>query len=205
MGGAFRVRQVQVVGANLPVDTMVQTAGVAGQNIFLVRSDEVVARLSTLRDIDVWRVDTVFPDHVTIYARLRVASAAWQDGKTLYLLDWDGRVIRQVATTTLPIISGVAGSRLLGPGMVRAVQQAVKVLPGVPQGAIAAFRLGPTAGLTIVGRSGWKADIGTGTPQTLVNRVVTLAAFLTTMRARAARLTFIDLRYHFPYARFAGP
>lgn len=205
VAGIFTVRQVDVVGNNVPRAEIAQAAGVAGRNIFTIRSDAVVARLGGIPQIVVQRVQTSFPDRVTIYARERLAMVAWQQpGGGLFLVDPDGRIITQVRATTLPIISGTAPGSGLGPGVVAAVRAAVQMLPSEPNGAIAGFRLAPGTGLTIAGKTGWTADIGQGSPQTLSNRIGTLAGFLASIRNRPQPLKFVDLRYRVPYATFAG-
>jgi len=206
--GVFRVRRVEVVGAGVPATTVVQAADVLGKNIFRLRSDQVVARLSQVPSIVVRRVDLSLPDRVIIYASVRVPLVAWQSGPSLYELDADGRVIRQVRSTSLPTIVGAAASGPQPPGdlvsLVQAVHYAAGSLPGVPNGAVSSFRFQPQTGLSIVGRAGWTADLGTGSPQTLVNRVATLAGLLANKRARTRRLQYVDLRSQAPYARFTG-
>lgn len=203
-GGTFRVRSIRVVGANLPTTAIIQTAGVRGDNIFAVRSDDIVRRLAAVRQIVVLRVATTFPDRVTIYARMRQAIVAWRDGAALYELDPDGRIVRQVTTTALPIIAGRGGPGPLGPGVVEAVRYAVQTLPTAPNGSIAALELGPHTGLTIVGRAGWTADVGRGTPQTLVDRIATLVALLDKLQGQPRRLQSVDLRYPAPDAHLTG-
>ena len=204
--GSFRVRRVEVVGHDLPRATIIRVAGVMGKNIFRVRSDAVVARLDAVRSIVVRRVDTAFPDTVTIYASARAPLVAWQQGRSLFELDADGRVIRQVRRTDLPVIIGADRTQrvVAAPDMVRAVRYAVQTLPAVPDGAIETFQLDGRSGLTIIGRTGWTAEIGTGTEQTLVNRVATLAAVLARMHSQARRLKYANLRYRVPYARYSG-
>lgn len=202
--GTFRVREVRVVGADQARGRIMQAAGVTGQNIFTVRSDQIVARLEQVRDVMVQRVDTSFPDTVTIYARPRTALIAWQTGRNLYELDPDGRIIRQVTRTFLPVIVGGDTAGALGPGVVEAVRYAVENLPSAPDGGIATFRFEPASGLTIVGRSGWTALVGTGSVQILVNRIATFAAFLTTIHRQARHFQFVDLRFRVPYARSTG-
>ena len=106
VSGVFKVREVSVVGANVPSDAVIAASGVLGQNIFTVQSDQVVSRVSRVREIAVRRVETDFPDRVTIYALARRAMVAWRPSKALYELDPEGRVIRQVTTTSLPVILG---------------------------------------------------------------------------------------------------
>jgi cell division septal protein FtsQ len=203
--GIFTVRQIDVIGSNLPRTAIAQVADVSGHNIFRVRSDAVVSRLGTIPQIIVQRVQTSFPDRVTIYARERIAMAAWrQSGGGLFLVDPNGRIISQVTSTNLPIIQGTAAGSKLGPGVVAAVRYAVQQLPGEPNGAIAGFRFDRGTGLTITGRTGWTADVGRGSPQTLTNRVATLAGFLVRIRNRPQQLKSVDLRYRSPYATFVG-
>lgn len=202
-GGAFTVRQVVVVGSNLPETAIVATADVTGQNIFRVRSDVVVRRVAGIRQIAVDRVDTEFPDRVVIYARRRIPFVAWKDGPVLYLLDRDGRVITNTSSTTLPVIVGTAPRTSLGPGVVAAVRYAMDTLPGAPKGAIAGFKLDPTHGLTIVAQAGWVAYLGNGTPQALVDRIATLATALRSPKAQAGQIQYVDLRHKSDYFHFA--
>lgn len=203
--GTFRVRRVEVVGRNLPRATIVQIADVMGKNIFRVRSDAVVSRLGAIRSIVVHRVDTAFPDQVTIYASVRVPLIAWQDGRSLYEMDADGRVIRQVTHTELPVVMALDWRGMaVSPNVVRAARYAAEALPVAPDGAIESIQYGGSSGLTIVGRAGWTADLGRGTQQTLVNRVATLTALLARLHARAERLKYVNLRTSVPYARLMG-
>jgi len=202
--GLFRVKHVEVVGANVPVDTIVQAAGVTGQNVFSVRSDQVVARVSRIREIVVERVDTAFPDRVTIYATERTPAIAWLSGKSLYELDGNGSIIRQVGTTRLPVISGPEPRTPVGQGIVQGVRYAVHALAGVAEGSIARFRYDAGTGLSIDGRAGWTADVGNGTPQHVVDRIATLASLLANTRNRPGSLQFVDLRLSSVYARFRG-
>lgn len=205
LAGIFTVRQVVVVGTNLPRSQIQQVADVSGHNVFTVRSDTVVTRLGAIPQIVVQRVETSFPGRVTIYARERIAMAAWQQaGGGLYLVDPNGGIISQVKTTTLPIIAGTAPDGKLGPGIVAAVRYAVRQLPQEPKGAIAGFHVTEQTGLTVTGKSGWTADIGRGSPQTLVNRIAALAGFLNSIRNRPQPLKSVDLRYRVPYATFVG-
>jgi cell division septal protein FtsQ len=205
VSGVFTVRDVQVVGAGLPRDRIIAAAAVTGKNIFRVRSDQIVARLSAVREIVVTRVETSFPNRVTIYAQLRPSLVAWQTPRGLYVLDNDGRIIDQVQRTSLPIIVGAERNGSLGRGIVQAVRYAVETLPGAPRGAIASFRYDPSTGLTIAGRAGWQAIVGAGSPSLLLHRIAALVALLQSIEHRPQTLQLVDLRYKEPYARFAQP
>jgi cell division septal protein FtsQ len=199
--GTFSVKQVVVQGKGVPQALVVQDSGLMGQNIFTVQSDEVVARLATVRQIAVQRVATTFPDQVTIYAKVRVPIAAWRRANALYLLDSDGHIINQVKATTLPTITSTGGGSL-DPATVEAVRESVKMLPAVPNGGIASFQYDGRTGLTIQGKMGWRALVGRGSAQTLANRVATLAAFFRATRDRGVVPKIVDLRYRTPYAHY---
>lgn len=205
MTGLLTARQVVVVGDHLPASQIIQASGVQGKNIFLIRTDQVVKRLSRVRTVVVRRVEVSFPNQVTIYARVRPVMVAWQRGPRLFVLDPDGHIVKQVARTNLPIVVGGARSNSLNPGVVQAVRYAVQTLPRAPQGMISTFRFAPDTGLTIVGTSGWRADVGVGKPQILINRIATLAATLRKVKTNSQQLTFIDLRYRTPYAKLTTP
>jgi cell division septal protein FtsQ len=202
--GLFRVKHVEVVGAHVPVARIVRTAGVTGQNVFTVRSDQVVARVSRIREIVVERVDTTFPDRVTIYATERTPAVAWLSGTHLYELDANGSMIRKVVTTRLPVIAGPEPQAPVGQGVVQGVRYAVHALASVPGGSIARFRYDARTGLTIDGSAGWTAAVGSGTPQRVVDRIATLAGLLVSTRNRPGSLQFVDLRLSSVYARFRG-
>jgi cell division septal protein FtsQ len=199
--GAFRVRRVVVVGANLPSSAIVQTAGITGRNIFRLRSDAVIQRLTTLPAIEVSRVSTSFPDTVTIYARMRQPYAAWRVGSTDDVLDDTGRIIAQVRATTLPVIGGSPGMPPPGFAVLQATRYAQAILPAAPDGALKGCRMDRKLGLVITGKSGWRAVIGSGGPRALVQRVATLATLLGAIAARSQRLGYADLRFSEPYFR----
>ena len=200
--GIFKVRTVEVVGTGLPQARMLAAADVTGANIFTVRSDAVVARLSAVREIVVTGVETSFPDRVVIHAQMRPSLVAWQTPNGLFVLDLDGRVIDRVAHTTLPIILGSDRSGGFGPGIVEAVRYAVQALPLAPDGAIATFRYDQKTGLTIRGRAGWQAIVGRGGPVALVRRISELVAVLQKAPTLSEKLVTLDLRYAKPVARF---
>jgi cell division septal protein FtsQ len=194
LSGQFSVRQIRVVGKGLPVAQIDQYAGVAGENIFTVRSDDVIANLAGVQEVAVRRVDVTFPDRVTIYARMRQAIAAWKTSAGLFLLDPDGRIIKSGKGTTLPIISSTQQNGSLGPGVVEAVHEAVILLPRAPNGAIAGFRYDPQSGLTITAKSGWQAVVGMGGRRVMANRIATLAEFLRKMSAQGRSFKIVYLR-----------
>jgi POTRA domain, FtsQ-type len=206
VGGTFRVRHIYIVGAaQVPSDAIIQGAGVLGQNIFTVRSDRVVRQLGAVTQVDVTKVETSLPDRVTIYVHPRIPVLAWKDGRNLYEVDRFGRIVQPVAASRFPLIIGLVPGKHLDVSMVVAVRYALTVLPAVPRGTIATFRIEPRNGLMVIGRAGWAALIGTGTDQTLVARVATLATFLRSPAIRGRSIVLVDLRGRSPYARFGAP
>ncbi len=201
----FKVKRIEIVGANLPQAQLVAASGVMGANIFRVRSDSVVARLSSLREIVVTGVHTALPDRVIIDAQARPAYAAWRTAQGLFRLDEDGNVIDRVSHTSLPVITGTVSNVSVGPGVIAAVRYAVQVVPAAPKGTIAGIRYGPKDGLTISGTAGWRAIVGTGSTTQLLNRVADLVGVLRAALRRSESLRSVDLRYPNPVGTFVSP
>lgn len=200
VAGVLKVRSVEVVGARLPVASIIRTSGVSGQNIFTVRSDTVIDRLASLPRVQVDRVETQFPDKVTIFARLRPAAVAWQSGAQTWLLDANGLRLQTVRLTAFPIISG--GNRPPGPAVIEAVRYAARVLPGEPDGNIAGYTIDPRLGLVVSGKSGWKATIGHTGIQSMVGRVAKLAALLRRLAKIQQQISSADFRFSPAIVRF---
>lgn len=201
VGGLFTVHTVRVVGSRLPQATIVAATDVTGKNIFRVRSDQVVERLSHLPSIDVDRVEVSFPNQVTVYARDRVPVVAWVTPSGDFLIDRSGTQIGEVRNTSLPAVSG--GDRPPDAGMVAAILYAATALPNTPNGTATGFQIDKYGNLLVLGRGGWQAQLGRGSAQQLVRRVAVLAAILDKSRTRTHRLTFVDVRYHSPYYTYA--
>lgn len=199
LGGVLTVRNVDVIGPHLPSGTIVQAAGVTGQNIFAVRADQVIDRLSTVPSIEVTRVETSFPDTVRVYASARQPVVVWRSANGLYLVDRTGFPFARVATTNLPIVSG--GTRPPDADTIVAIRYATRLLAAAPNGALSSFAVNPGAGLTITGHSGWKALLGQGSAQIMVTRVATLADLLRVLAGKAQHFSLLDLRGSQPYIR----
>ncbi|MGH2448294.1 MAG: cell division protein FtsQ/DivIB [Chloroflexota bacterium] len=202
VGGLFKVREVQVIGANLPRAQVASAAAVSGRNIFSVQSDQVVRRLGRLHSVQVVRVDTSFPGQVTIVARMRRPVAGWQEGKSLYLVGADGTITQRVRATTLPIVIAQGGARP-DPAMLQAVRYATRRLSTVPNSGLCTYSFAPRQGLTIASRKGWKASVGRGSTRALFERIATLVALLRQDVGQSRNLVSVDLRTSPPYARFS--
>jgi cell division septal protein FtsQ len=205
VAGEFRVRHVDVVGASVASDEVVQASDVLGENIFIVRSDQVIRRLASLHDVEVRRVDLSFPFSVTIYINQRTAVIAWNDMGRLFEVDARGIVLRQVKSSSLPLVTGPSPDGALDPGTVEGVRYAAQLWPVTPTGILAAIRYDPRSGLSLVARANWTATLGKGTAQLLVSRIATLDGFLHNSQVKARHLLVVDLRYRPPFARFAAP
>ncbi len=201
-GGFFTVKTVNVVGTNLPVAQIQQAAGVSGQNIFTVRSDQVIDNVATISSVEVTKVETSFPGMVTIYARMRQPVLAWQSAHGLFLLDVTGHVIARVPTTSFPIVAG--GSQPPNGDIIAGIRYAVSALPAAPNGTIAGFVMDPRTGLNIDGKTKWKAVLGSSNAQTMVGRVATLVSVLQAASTRGQSVSYVDLRYKEPFYRVSG-
>lgn len=206
--GMFTVRTVQIVGSGLPNATMIEAAGVTGQNIFTVRSDQIIHRLAGLPAVEVTRVETHFPDRVVIYALMRQPAIIWQAPHGASFVDRYGHVLGPapaVAPGHPPALPVIAGAQPPDAGTITAIGYARRLLPPAPDGALAGFSLDNNSGLTIHGQSGWQAVIGRGDPQTLVSRIATLQALLSQIARNGRHLSFADLRFRGQYYRLRSP
>jgi len=190
--GVFKVQTIQVVGAGLPAAAMADAAAVSGQNVFTVRSDLVIDRMASLPAVEVTRVETDFPDRVVIYARLREPAIAWQSAHGTLLIDRYGHVLGPATRSTLPLVSGPQPP---DSDTITAVKYALRLLPAAPDGAVAGFSLDRSTGLSIHGRSGWQAVLGSGTAQNLVIRIANLQVVLNTVARNGQRLATADMRH----------
>jgi cell division septal protein FtsQ len=200
--GLFTVRSVQIVGTNLPTALMVQAAAVSGQNIFSVRSDQVIQRLGSVPSIDVTSVTTDFPDRVVIHATARRPVVIWRSPHGALLVDRYGHVIGPAGSAMLP---SIASPQLPGSDGIAAALYATRLLPPEPDGTVAGLVADPRLGLTIRGVSGWRAVLGSGAAQVLVTRVATLQSLLAAIAQHNQRLAYADLRFRGGYYRVRGP
>jgi cell division septal protein FtsQ len=100
----FNVREITVDGAQaIKASTVAELAGVRGQSIWLVDTQQIVERLKGSAYIEQAQASVSLPDRIAITLTERRPEVRWQSGSTLYLLDASGRVLD--TDTTGPISS----------------------------------------------------------------------------------------------------
>ena len=98
----FTVRDITVDGAQaMKASAVADLAGVRGQSIWLVDTQQIVDRLKASAYIEQAQAGVALPDRLTISVTERRPEVRWQSGGTLYLLDASGRVLD--TNTTGPI------------------------------------------------------------------------------------------------------
>lgn len=200
--GIFTVRSVDIVGNNLPRDAMAQAAGVTGQNIFAVRSDDVVSRVSAIPSIRVLRVEIAFPDRVVIHASVREPIVGWRRATGISLIDDTGQKVGESSGTQLPIITG--GVSPPSRAVVLAVRFAAHFLAETINGIPSGYSQNSSGGLTISGKSGWTAIVGRGSAGLLIRRIATLGALLKELAKTSKQLGTVDLRTQNAVFKLAG-
>src|SRR5947209_8125947 len=125
----------------------------------------------------------------TLPARSREPAIAWQSAHGTLLIDRYGHVLGPATRSTLPLVSGPQPP---DSDTITAVKYALRLLPAAPDGAVAGFSLDRSTGLSIHGRSGWQAVLGSGTAQNLVIRIANLQVVLNTVARNGQRLATAD-------------
>ncbi|MEO7912383.1 MAG: FtsQ-type POTRA domain-containing protein [Roseiflexaceae bacterium] len=98
----FNVREISVDGAQaMKANAVADLAGVRGQSIWLVDTQQIVERLKGSAYIEQAQASVSLPDRIAITVTERRPEVRWQSGSTLYLLDASGRVLD--TDTTGPI------------------------------------------------------------------------------------------------------
>ena len=114
----FTVRAITVDGAQaMKSSAVADLAGVHGQSIWLVDTQQIVERLKGSAYIEQAQASVTLPDRLAISVTERRPEVRWLSGGTLYLLDASGRVLD--TDTTGPISNTLViedrSNRLLQP------------------------------------------------------------------------------------------
>jgi hypothetical protein len=93
--GVFRVRTVQAGNVSAKdLAAIRQRCGCIGDNIFVVRPDDIKRRLQTIPTLDVVRVYTRLPNKVFVDARPKQRVAIWRTPEAAYAVDAAGEVLQ---------------------------------------------------------------------------------------------------------------
>jgi cell division protein FtsQ len=101
---SFHLREISVEGAQaMKSSAVAELAGVRGQSIWLVDTEQIVERLKGSAYIEQAQASVSLPNRLSIVVTERRPEIRWQSGGALYLLDASGRVLD--TDTTGPISS----------------------------------------------------------------------------------------------------
>src|SRR3954469_7019887 len=200
----FTVREIAVDGAQaMKSSAIADLAGVRGQSIWLVDTQQIVERLKGSAYIEQAQASVALPDRLAITVTERRPEVRWLSGGALYLLDASGRVLD--IDTTGPISNTLViedrSNRLLQPNdMVDA--DALKL------GQLLSLRLPAELGLRPA-HIGWNLDtkifITTADNRTIIfgrsDNLDDKFSVLSTLLKDHTAFTLLDLRPVMPFYR----
>ncbi len=218
---AFRVQEVSVVGTqNQTLVSSIEHMGIQGQNIFLVDTAALAARIEMLPLVASASLEKQWPDQLTVTVVERVGVLLWQTKQGTYGVDRQGVVIAAASETAgadqlMTVVDmrgrqvGVSGQPI-GPG-VRVNQAdvafALQVFAQLPQVTgindfilrYDAADVAATEGsgsYVVEGPGGWVAYLGDANDTNpLDNRLVELRHILALAQKQRLQLATIDLRF----------
>lgn len=217
----FSVQQVNVVGTQNPaLVSNIEHMGIQDQNIFLVDTTALTARIETVPTVASADVEKQWPNQVTVIVVERVAVLLWQTKQGVYAVDKQGVVIapasNMVGTDQLMTVIDTRGHQVglsgqqIGPGVrlnqadVAFAQQISAQLPRVK--GITNFTLrynaadvaatGGSGSYVVEDASGWVAYLGSASDANpLDNRLAELQQILALAQKQQLNLATIDLRF----------
>lgn len=218
----FHVQQVNISGTQNPgLIEAIRHMGIQGQNIFLLNSPALIARMEALPLVASASLAISLPSRVTVAIQERVPVLLWQSGKNTYGVAQDGMVIAPLSELSggerLAMIIDKRHAAQVRPGThlrtadIAFAEQVFVQLPGI-QGA-APFTLQYVDSIAVAGQpepanqagggsyvvvstSGWQAYLGDATNSNpLANRLQELQQILSIARQQHLQLATIDLRF----------
>ncbi|NWJ44468.1 MAG: FtsQ-type POTRA domain-containing protein [Chloroflexi bacterium] len=170
----FKMTNIKVTGSKyLDAKAVIDTTGANQQNYFLLKEDDIAAKLRQKPYILDVKVTKALPNELRIEVIERKTGAVWKIGDMYYMVDPDGVILESSAqprsdASTLPVINSLdttqkkVGEKVEGV----AVSSAAPILDRLQTEGIKITSLdySPTTGLIVVGngKTGtWKALFGT--------------------------------------------
>jgi hypothetical protein len=217
--GAFSVKTVEA--PNLAPKDLAQVIArcqCIGDNIFVVRPDDIQRRLKGLLTLDVNRVYTTIPNTVHVEATYKTRVAIWRTPEAAYAVAADAEVLQvwrhpypHNHWKPLPIIDeGYDSSikkhhRLLVGEHVPLVPLTMALslrsrIPTQLRALVKGYVYRPATGITMVGRTNWWALLGVDYSSRLDQRVSAVLTALTESPPTLGRGDCVDLRAT-PYMR----
>jgi hypothetical protein len=210
----FRVEQVSVVGTQNPaLVNYIEQMGIQGQNIFLVDTDALAARIEMMPLVALASVEKQWPNSVTVTVVERVAVLLWQTNWGTYSVDRQGVVIAPVNETLgadqLMTVLDTRGQAIRPGTRLNAadVAFALQVFAQLPRmTSITHFTLayasvdvagtGAGGSYVVQDAGGWKAYLGSANDANpLGNRLLELQQILVLAQKQQLNLATIDLRF----------
>lgn len=163
VGDTLHVREVAVYGTQLlPNEEVIARLDVAGRHVLWLRQAELEGRLAALPQVEAAHVEVFAPGVVEVTIRERRPALVWVVAGTRWLVDEQGRVLRQhtSAHSDLPTVYQMgegawARGHQLDPRVVgNALRLAQFVAKSLPSGTRLVYH--EATGLVVVG-PGWQA------------------------------------------------
>jgi len=206
-GEEYYVAVPQVTGTHfVPVEEVVQAAGVDGLHIFWVDPARVEAAVRAVPNVAEASVRTAWPNQVTVVVTEREPALAWVDGETVRWADAEGHLMpvrgEVVGLLTVTAEAGAlsdAGTETLPQEIVAGALQLYALRP-----EMAALRYTREGGLAFDDARGWTAFFGTGSD--MAPKLAVYDALVASLEARGIRPQAIvvdDVRH--PYYRLPPP
>lgn len=209
----FHIQQVHVVGTKNPIlISNLQHMGIQGQNIFLIDTNALTARIDTSPMVTTATINKQWPNQLTVTVAERIPALLWQTPNALYSVDSQGIVIAPAQIGANHLMTVIDTSNTSGqpihPG-IRLNQAdiafALQIFTHLPQvTGITTFTLRYTA-TDLAGVPGsyivespddWQAYLGnTNDTNPLDNRLIELKQILALAQAQQLNLATIDLRF----------
>jgi POTRA domain, FtsQ-type len=214
----FRVQQVGVAGTqNSMLVQSIQHMGVQNQNIFLLDTQTLTARIDTLPTVASVDVAKQLPNQLTVTVMERVPVLLWQTKQGTYSVDKSGVVIAPAsetagATQLLTVVDTRTGTAVqqVHPGIrlnTADIAFAMQVLAQLPHtigsssftlryNGVGSAGQGENGSFVIASSTGWLAYLGGADDNNpLGNRLIELQQILNLAQQQQLRLATVDLRF----------
>jgi hypothetical protein len=196
--GIFSVKKVVAVGLKpRELAQVMDRCRCVGQNIFVVRPDDIRQRLESIPTLIIKRVYTSMPNNVYVEASYRLRIAVWRTPEAAYAVAADGEVL-QIWRKPFPHFSPLPvfdegydgtikkGHRLLIGEHVPAEPLAMAMslhrrIPPALQVLVKGYYYRPFIGVTVIGKANWWALFGLDYSAKLDLRINTVIAALATV------------------------
>jgi len=209
--GIFSVKKVIAVGLKpREMAQVLDRCQCVGQNIFVVRPDDIRRRLQGIPTLIVKRVYTSMPNNVYVEASYKARAAVWRTPEAAYAVAADGEVL-QVWRRPFPHFSPlpvfdegydstmkkhhrlIIGEHVPAAPLAMALSFRGRVPPAL-QAQVKGYYYRPFIGITMIGKTNWWALFGLDSSAKLDVRVNTVLAALDHVPPTLGKGDCMDLR-----------